>query len=107
MTGQNTMKPKKTALPSLAGATGSVVSRLPKLRIMRDSDPITGEVWVVDENNHCVASFRVMLPECHMAGATTENMHASRNKVLADALIEHLMAMWDIERCPPNTKGQP
>jgi len=88
----------------LPPVSGSVVSRLPKLRTMRDSDPITGEVWVVDENNHCVASFRVMLPECHMAGATTETMHASRNKTLADALIEHLMAMWDIERCPPNAE---
>lgn len=87
---------------SLAAPPGSVIPRLPKLRTMRDSDPITGEVWVVDENNHQVACFRIKRPECHLKGATKDIMDASRNMVVAQSLIEHLYTMWDIERCPPN-----
>ena len=75
------------------------LSRIPKLTTMRDSNPITGEVWVVDENKHQVASFRVKLPQCHLMGAIDSTMDASRNLLLAEALIEHLYSVWDIERC--------
>lgn len=75
-----------------------VESKIPMLRTMRDSDPITGEVWVVDENNHQVACFRVKRPECHMKGATKDNMDAALNLDLAKSLIEYLSDRWNIER---------
>lgn len=69
---------------------------------MRDSDPITGEIWVVDENNHWVACFRIKRPECHLAGATKDTMDAGRNLMLAKELIEHLYSMWFAELCATN-----
>lgn len=82
------------AKPPLAGATGSAVRRLPSLRILRDANPVTGQVWVVDENNHQVACFRIKKPECHLSGATTEVFDAWRNMMMARALIEHLSFVW-------------
>lgn len=71
-----------------------MTSRLPKLRIMRDSNPVTGQIWVVDENNHMVASFKIMLPEYHVKGATVENVDIYNNILMAKALIEHLECIW-------------
>ena len=70
---------------------------IPKLRTMRDSNPITGEVHVVDENNHQVACFRIKRPECHVKGANTDVMDAGRNMVMAQSLIELLYVMWEHE----------
>lgn len=81
--------------PSTIPVTNGLrVSRTPHLRTMRDSDPITGEVWVVDENNHQVACFRVKRPECHLHRATSEVMDASLNFMLANALIDYLVDLW-------------
>ena len=72
---------------------------------MRDSNPMTGQVWLVDENNHMVATFKIMRPECHIAGANHENVDASRNLTMADALIEHLEFMWAQQPNAPVSDG--
>jgi hypothetical protein len=69
-------------------------AKIPKLRTMRDSKPITGQVWVVDENNHMVASFNIKRPECHLARSTSEILDSSLNLAMAQKLIEHLNERW-------------
>lgn len=71
---------------------------LPKLRMLRDTNPITGQVWVVDENNHCVAQFRIKKPECHIANATSDIMDASLNHEMAEALIINLHSLWTLKQ---------
>lgn len=71
---------------------------LPKLRMLRDANPITGQVWVVDENNHCVAQFRIKKPECHIAKATSDVMDAGLNHEMAEALITRLNTQWTIRQ---------
>lgn len=72
--------------------------RIPQLRILRDTQPFPGAVWVVDENNHQVACFRVKLPECHLKGATTETFNAGLNLQLAQEFIHDLQSIWATAR---------
>ena len=68
--------------------------RTPHLRILRDSQPFPGAVWVVDENTHPVAVFCVKLPECHIKGSTTETINAGLNLDLANELTQRLQERW-------------
>ena len=73
--------------------------RIPQLRILRDTVPfMTGTIWVVDENNHRVATFAVKLPECHIKGATTETFNAGLNLDLAQEFIHDLQSIWATAR---------
>lgn len=69
--------------------------RIPELRTLRDSNPITGEVWVVDENNHVVASFKIKNRESHLKQFTgEESVNAGLNKEMAESLIQELQNGW-------------
>lgn len=72
--------------------------RTPHLRILRDTQPFPGAVWVVDENTHPVAVFCVKLPECHIKGATTETFNAGLNLDLAQEFIHDLQSIWATAR---------
>jgi len=71
---------------------GNAMSK-PKLTIKRALD---GSMFVFDENNHCIAHFRVMTPNCHQPGFTgTENRDAGLNLDLAQAMVEAVQKAWD------------
>jgi hypothetical protein len=57
-----------------------------------------GEVFIVDENNHIVASFRVRTPDCHFADrAERENYDASINLDAAKWLLEEIQRRWQTD----------
>lgn len=68
-------------------ANCTAMNTRPRLRVMRDSDPITGQVWVMDETGRTWASFAIRHPD-------SGEMMASRNLDEARWFIDSLRMGW-------------
>lgn len=67
----------------------------PKLEI-RTGSP--GEIFVVDECNHIVASFRAKTPDCHRAPyAGRDNFDGGLNLDMAKTFIAETERRWQTE----------